>query len=126
VDKKAVDSARIEYDHAAKCVESIRTSRNFGEVTGEHETTTVVTEPNPRLVALMERGLMGRPHGPVLQSREIVSKNLRLLDVFDKRNRKQYGAPKNHLGAPLDPATAAISGLAYLDSMLKEASELAA
>jgi hypothetical protein len=97
------------------------------EITGEDETRIMITEPNPRTAAAMERGLIGRPNGPILLTTEIVFKNLRLMDVVDKRNR--YEVPKDHLGAPIiDPIPAIVArlGLAYLDSMLKEAGELVA
>lgn len=94
------------------------------EITGQHETRTMITEPNPRIVATMERGY-GRPNEPILQTSEVVLKNLRLTDIFDKGDR--YEVPKDHLGAPIMdpiPATVAGLGLVYLNSMLKEASEL--
>jgi hypothetical protein len=95
------------------------------EIAEEDKTTIMITEPNPRTVAAMERGLIGRPNAPLLLSTEIVFKNLRLLPVVDKR--KQYEVPKEHLGSPIVdpiPATVARLGLAYLDSMLKGAGEL--
>jgi hypothetical protein len=96
------------------------------EITGEDETRIMITEPNPRTVAAMERGLIGRPNAPILLSTEIVFKNLQLMAVVDKGDR--YEVPKEYLGAPImDPIPAIVArlGLAYLDSMLKEAGELA-
>jgi hypothetical protein len=96
------------------------------KITGPHETRITVAEPNPRIVAAMEQGLIGRPNAPILLSTEIVFKDLRLMDVIDHGD--QYEVPKDHLGAPIMdpiPATIARLGLAYLDSMLKEAGELA-
>jgi hypothetical protein len=95
------------------------------EITGHHETRTMITEPNPQIVSAMERGLMGRPHSPILRTIETVLKNVRLLNVVDKGTR--FDVPKDHLGSPLSdtrPATIASLGVAYLGSMLEEARAL--
>jgi hypothetical protein len=95
------------------------------KIAGPEETKITITEPNPRTVAAMEQGLIGHPNSPILLATEIVFKNLRLMDVFDKGNR--YEVPNDHLGAPIkDPIPAVVAGLGlvYLNLILKEADDL--